>query len=69
MKALAAELGCFKLDFGVAVGFEGGLALSFATSNFLEIEEMTANLEILDFEGFTGAVSGHFKVELQNPTM
>ena len=67
VKAFVAALDCFKLAFGVAVSFEGGLVLSFPPTIFREIEEMTANLDILGFEDLAGAVSGHFELELAKP--
>lgn len=67
VKALVAAFDLFELTFGVAVSFESGLVLSFASTNFREIEDRTANLGILGFEDFAGAVSGHFGLEMTKP--
>ena len=64
VKYLAAT--CLPLAFGVEVSLERGLAFRFPSTIFWENEEITANLDTLDFEVFGGAESGHFSVTLED---
>lgn len=64
VKYLAAT--CFPLALGVEAILERGLAFPFPSTNLWENEEITADLETLDFEGFGGAESGHCSSALEN---
>lgn len=59
VKALAIKEGCFVFAFGVAFCLE-----SLGSTILLDIEEIRASLDTLDFEGFAGTVRGHFASEL-----
>ena len=61
VKALTTTEDCFTSGFGVE-------PFTLASVIFWENEEITANLDNLDFEGFAGAERGHLIVVLEDQT-